>query len=186
MTEEKLICKNCNQEFINTTKTKPLYCPECKKKSCSVCKKIVEETKTYNRKRFCLTCYKKVEKEAQKEDLFEYMCQVFSYEEVPLGIKRQINNMMSESKTLTYEDIKETIKYIIEIKNEKLEKGLSAVPYYIEEMKKFKAELEAIATDAKEAFRVKKPEEKFIKVVGEKKRPREFYGLEDPSQIGLD
>lgn len=186
MANEKLICKNCKQEFINTTKTKPLLCPECKKKSCSICKKVVEETKTYNRKRFCLTCYKKVEKEAQKEDLFEYMCQVFRYEEVPLVIKRQINSMMSESKTLTYLDIKETLKFIIEVKKEKLEKGVAAIPYYIEEMKKFKAELAEIAANTKEAFRVKKEEKKYIKVVGEKVRPKEFYGLEDPSQIGLD
>ena len=40
--------------------------------------------------------------------------------------------------------------------------------------------------DKLDNFRVKKEEKKYIKVVGEKVRPKEFYGLEDPSQIGLD
>lgn len=88
---------------------------------CNECKTELQAGKyKFNRgKKLCLSCYDRVvlgkrKVEKQREDLDNYLCELFGFEEVPIEYTRQIDRFIKEYK-FTPKGIKATAYYFYEL-----------------------------------------------------------------------
>lgn len=116
--------------------------------NCPYCKEVVNKDQTskkYQNKTYHMPCYKKMIEEKYennkgqdnyKQELYEYICDVFKIEEITPQIMSQIDKYYKEY-NLTYSEMKDCLYYYSEIMNKTLDikYGVAIIPYIMNDVR---------------------------------------------------
>lgn len=94
----------------------------------------------------------KIKEETDKNNLEEYICELFKIDCLSPRIRKQINDFKKQY-NFTYSGMLKTLKYFFEIKNNSIEKangGIGIIPYVYEEAYKYYSNLQMIQNKNKE------------------------------------
>jgi hypothetical protein len=143
-----------------------------KKSTCPHCSQAIDDDsiiKRYLGRKYHVKCYKDMmeakyeqekNEETPKEELFKYICQQFSIEEVTPMIRAQIDRLMSENKEWKYSELLSTIKYVVEVEGENLLdnpniRGVGFLPYKYDLAKNYYLTLDSSIRDIKDQLKSK-------------------------------
>lgn len=121
---------------------------------CPICEKevtLAQPYKEFNKKKYHMACYRKMQqdkfnvtyekevvKKEVKDELFDYIKNIFKVEEIDGLILKQIENFATEYK-LDYKQIYDILFYFFSIKGNTTEgiRGIGIVPYVMSEAREF-------------------------------------------------
>lgn len=180
-------CNNCKKKFeleklkeviLKEKQEKVFYCLDCYNNICDKCKKINNNLFQVEKNKYCIDCYKEFVYDREMEELKEVLKEEFKGRGSQGGLLLHAKEILYSNFDITPKDIIMTIKYIKEIKKEKLESGLSSVSFYLEEALRFYDELEIIRKENEKRIEIMKENLKKVsqKIKEEEKEREELKG----------
>ena len=142
------------------------------KSKCTVCGRFIDEQEIIrvNNKKYCSICGEPVLKKANEyKELMEYIYNLCNKDQAVMGlVSKQIKDFV-EKNEYTYTGILFTLKYVFELREEKLEfrpeMGLAFVPYYYVEARNFHKQVYQLdLTPEEEIERALEESRKFITI----------------------